>query len=140
MSGDTSTLTPVRPKSGHVNVQPASPDAVNVVLSPLQIFRLPFIMGVVTDKTFTVCDAVLVQPLSSTMVTVYSRETVGVSMSVAPGVPSSHVNVPVPMAVSVTDVPAHTSPGPLIETVGMALTVTLCCTVCSQPASLVNVS
>jgi hypothetical protein len=82
-------------------------------------------VAVPTFVTFTVCDAVAVQPFASVTVTVYVVVDAGVTVIDEVVSPVDHAYDVPPPAVRVALVPAQIAVGPVIAAVGSGLTVTI---------------
>jgi hypothetical protein len=98
-----------------------------VVEEPLQIAVAAGLM-VTTGKVFTVTvtDAVALQPAFEIPVTIYIVEASGLTVMFEPVTPVFQSNVFAPLAVKVTDAPAHISVLDAVHsTIGSALTTTL---------------
>src|SRR5690348_6000107 len=98
------------------------------------------------DDGVIVCEAEAVQPAELVTVTVYVAVEPGATETVIDGVvcppgDQRYVEMFEPLAVSVTLPPAHEVLGPLIETVGAGLTVTVVgAEVAEQPLEFVTVT
>lgn len=108
--GDT-VITSLLPRLFDQAYVPApAPEAVNIVLVPLQMVAVLLMDATGEVRTVTVRLEVAVQPLAEVTVTVYIVVVVGETIRVAVAVEVLQRYVELPLAVSVTGLPEHIVP------------------------------
>lgn len=139
--GDTRTPALLPRLLDQAYVPAPAPEAVNVVLPPLQIVVVPVMAAVGSVLTVTVAVSVSVQPLPSVTVTVYAVVNAGVTKTAAlfPRL-FAHTYVPAPEAASVVLSPEQIVSSPLITAIGGVLTVITAVSVSVQPFTSVTVT